>query len=290
MSQRLRERFGDVMTTEEEVREHLGHPSHRVTGNVVSEFDDICQRWISSSTYMVMATASAAGELNVTPKGDPAGSWKVLDAKTLAIGDRPGNRRGKTLLHIIENPNVAMIFLVPGRGETLRIQGQAVVTRNEALRKTLEVNNHVPEFAIAFELESGFFHCMKSGVRGNLWKPENWPDLDKVPTMAESLIAHASLQFPDTLEKMQRALARDAVRRLYEDKPSDPMPAKVAATPGVPKNLPTPGGIVVFDNETGTAIREGTEEELRRSREAALRDGGIGLITDADGRLIYVVQ
>jgi PPOX class probable FMN-dependent enzyme len=118
---------------------------------------------------MLIASADSNGNTDVSPKGDPIGFVKILDDKTLAIPDRLGNKRADTIENILTNPNVGLIFLIPGKTETLRVSGKAQVVRDKALLNSMAVKGKSPDFAIIVTVEEAFFHCSKCMIRSKLW-------------------------------------------------------------------------------------------------------------------------
>src|SRR5258705_2818538 len=127
--------------------------------------------------------------MDVSPKGDPPGFVQVLDDETLAIPDRPGNRRADTFSNVLQNPGVGLIFLIPGKLETLRVNGRARIVRDMALRERMAVQGKVPQIALVVTVEEAFIHCGKCMIRSQLWQPESWPDGDALPSQAECLVA-----------------------------------------------------------------------------------------------------
>lgn len=206
-------RFREIVRSEADLRKVLDEPSELVRNKVVSTIDDVCRRFIASSPFLLITSSDASGVFDVSPKGDPAGFVKVLDDKTLAIPDRPGNNRLDTLRNILANPNVGLIFLIPGIRETLRISGKATIVADLGLRETMRVNGKLPNFAIAVEVERVLFHCSKCMVRSRLWEPAKWPDTRAVPKLAETLIRHAKPV--ETRAELQEMIDRDIRERLY---------------------------------------------------------------------------
>jgi PPOX class probable FMN-dependent enzyme len=206
-------RFNDVVTSVEQLREVLGSPGHRAAQKVVTVLDEPCRRFIAASPFLLLATANARGEMDVSPKGDPAGFAKVLDAKTLAIPDRLGNRRLDSFRNIVENPNVGVIFIVPGTEHTLRVSGKAQIVRDLDLREAMTMNGKAPDHVLVVSVERVLFHCPKCMIRSHLWDPGAWPDPAGIPTLAETLVAHAKLT--ETVDDVQAVIDNDAVKRLY---------------------------------------------------------------------------
>jgi hypothetical protein len=209
----LRARFQDVVTSEAELREVLGSPHGRAAAKVVTVVDEFAARFIAASPFVLIASANAEGDMEVSPKGDPPGFVKVLDENTIAIPDRLGNRRIDTFRNILENPDVGLIFLIPGITHTLRVSGKAIIVRDRALRETMAVGGRLPDHAIVVEVERVLSHCSKCMLRSHLWQPEAWPDAAGVPSLAEILVAHARLAEP--IDEVQAAIDEDAVVHLY---------------------------------------------------------------------------
>ncbi|WEX76260.1 pyridoxamine 5'-phosphate oxidase family protein [Sinorhizobium numidicum] len=141
----LRHRFRDIVTSEEQLRTVLGPPSERSIAKVLRTIDEQARHFIAHSPFVFVASVGADGLLDVSPKGDPAGFVKVLDEKTVAIPDRPGNRRLDTLRNVLGNPNVGLIFLIPGVTHTLRMAGKALIVRDAELHEATIVNGKRPE-------------------------------------------------------------------------------------------------------------------------------------------------
>jgi PPOX class probable FMN-dependent enzyme len=132
-----------------------------------------------------MATASADGRCDASPKGDPAGQLvHVIDDRTIAIAERPGNRRADGYRNILENPHVGLNFLIPGRGDTLRINGRARLVSDAPFFDEMVVKGHRPLLAVVVDIDELFFHCAKAFLRSGLWKPETWDPEARVPRRA----------------------------------------------------------------------------------------------------------
>jgi len=164
----------EVLSTEAAVENVIGKPSPKVLAKVVNHLDDICRSFIARSPFVVVASSDSAGNLDVSPKGDPPGFVCVLDDRTIAIPERLGNRRADTFRNVLQNPNVGLIFIVPDKGETLRISGSARIVRDAWLLERMKVADRVPELALVVTVEEAFVHCTKCMVRSQIWKPETW--------------------------------------------------------------------------------------------------------------------
>jgi PPOX class probable FMN-dependent enzyme len=209
----IRQRFRDVITSEAELRAILGEPVDKAVAKVVTTIDDYSRRFIAHSPFILIGSTGAAGLVDVSPKGDPAGFVKVLDERTLAIPDRLGNRRLDTFRNILNNPNIGLIFLIPGVTYTLRVSGKAMIVRDVELRQSMAMNGKVPDHALVVDVEHVLTHCPKCMVRSGLWQPDKWPDPSDVPPFAETLAAHAKLA--ESLDELHEVLERDTREKLY---------------------------------------------------------------------------
>lgn len=205
--------FADVVTTEEQLREILGYPSQVAANKAVTSLDEHCRAFIASSPFLLIASADANGNMDISPKGDPAGFVQVLDDKTLAIPDRPGNRRGDTFRNILQNPKVGLLFLVPGKRETFRVNGNAMIVRDLWLRERLVMNGKTPDFAIVVNVAEAFMHCAKCVIRSGIWEQEQWPEIDGLPSLARIMIDHANLT--ESADAVQAQIDEGYRTRLY---------------------------------------------------------------------------
>lgn len=205
--------FDDVLSSSEDLVEILGRPNRRVLNKVVSALDEHCAKFIAHAPFVVIASYDAKGRLDLSPKGDPAGFVVLLDQHTLAIPHRPGNRREDTFHNVLQNARIGLIFLVPTKGETLRVSGSAQIVRDSGLRERLAFNGKVPEVALVVTVEEAFLHCSKCMIRSKLWEPSSWASSADLPSLAETMVAHGRLT--DTVSEMQAIIDNDARTRLY---------------------------------------------------------------------------
>lgn len=205
--------FTEIINNEEELRAILGHPSQLVLNKALNALDEHCRAFIAASPFMLIASSNAQGDMDLSPKGDPAGFVQVLDDKTLAIPDRPGNRRADTLRNILQNPKVGLLFLIPGKQETLRVSGRAMIVRDLWLRERMAIKGKIPDFAIVVKVEETFMHCAKCVIRSGLWQQEQWPDLNGLASLARVMIDHAKLA--DSEEQVQASIDVSYRERLY---------------------------------------------------------------------------
>jgi PPOX class probable FMN-dependent enzyme len=205
----------DVVASEEALRQIVPNQFASQTGKIIDHVDDFIRIWIERTPFVALATVSASGRVDVAPKGDPAGFVRVLDEKTLAIPDRPGNHRYDSFLNIIETGRIGLMFMVPNRREVVRVNGSAQVVRDLPLRESMAVNGRVPDFAIVVRVEEAFYHCGKAVIRAGLWEPEKALPVDDLPTYGAALKAHANL--PQPVEEIQRVMMSNEARRLYDE-------------------------------------------------------------------------
>lgn len=205
----------DVITSIDHIYADMRRPYESQTRKFLDHIDDLCRVWIEQSTFLTMATVDRAGNLDVSPKGDPAGFVKLLDARTLAIPDRPGNHRYDGFRNILETGRVGLVFLVPNRNEVLRVNGAAWVVRDKAVRDRCTIKGRVPDFAVIVRVEEAFYHCGKAIIRSRLWHPDRQQATDGLPTYAEALIAHGDLSV--SYDEMAAHLKNNDENRLYDE-------------------------------------------------------------------------
>ena len=206
--------FNDVLGSEAELREMLGHPViAAVVDKTLSKLDRHCITFIQRAPFVLISTADSQGRQDISPKGDAPGFVAVLDEHTLLIPDRPGNQRFDTLCNLFQNPKVGLIFLIPGKRETLRVSGTAQVVRDPELLAGLAAQGKIPALAIAVTVEEAFIHCAKCMIRSKLWQPEAWPSLEGLPSMAEAMKDAAAIPLP--VDAIAGLIANDETERLY---------------------------------------------------------------------------
>ncbi|MEO6605429.1 MAG: pyridoxamine 5'-phosphate oxidase family protein [Aeromicrobium sp.] len=189
-----------TITTETELRDLLGEPMQRVLDKDRATFSPEHRSWLAASPFCLVATSDAAGHCDVSPKGDPAGFALVVDDSTLAIPERPGNKRADGFSNILQNPYVGLIFFIPGRGDTLRVNGRATLLADAPYADQMVVKGHKPVVILEVAVEQIFFHCSKAFLRSSLWKPETW-EPDAVPSRA---VIAKNLERPDdSMEELE---------------------------------------------------------------------------------------
>lgn len=175
-----------IVRTVEELESLYGNP---VPAAVLKELDHLSadyRRYVEVSPFVVIATAGAEG-LDCSPRGDPAGFVRIADPKTLLIPDRRGNNRIDSLRNLIVDPRVALLFLIPGIGQTLRVNGTAVLDTDDELRESFAMEGKAPACVIVVHVEAVYFQCPKALLRSKLWDPASHVDRSVLPTAGEVL-------------------------------------------------------------------------------------------------------
>lgn len=174
-----------TIATLEELVELVGVPNDRAKAKVRDALLPLDRAWLEAAPFCVVATADAEGRCDASPKGDPAGQLvHVIDDSTIAIAERPGNRRVDGYRNILANPHVGLEFLIPGRGDTLRVNGRAELVAEAPFLDAMQVRGKRPILALVVHIEEVFFHCSKAFLRSGLWKPETWEPESRVPRRA----------------------------------------------------------------------------------------------------------
>lgn len=200
------------VTSEAELREMLGEPGPRAATKERTRLHQRDREWLAASPFCLIATSAPDGSCDVSPKGDPPGFAHVVDDATIAIPDRPGNRRVDGFRNILANPHVGLLFVVPGRGETLRINGSARLVREAPFFDHMTVKGHRPTLALVVGIEQIFFHCAKSFLRSSLWQPETWnPDAVAPHAQIVKSVQHTQ----ETLDELERYYGPEYATRLY---------------------------------------------------------------------------
>lgn len=203
----------EEITSATELRELIGEPTRHAVNKTRHRLQDLDRAWLARSPFCVIATADAQGHCDVSPKGDPAGFTHVLDDTTLVLPDRPGNKRLDGFLNVLSNPRVGLNYFLPGRGDTLRINGQARLLRDAPFFDELVVKGNRPRLALLVEVEEVFYHCSKAFLRSELWKPETWQP-DALPSRARIVKA---LEYQEiSLEELEQHYGPRYVERLYD--------------------------------------------------------------------------
>ncbi|MFB3164687.1 pyridoxamine 5'-phosphate oxidase family protein [Neobacillus sp. 179-J 1A1 HS] len=206
--------FKELIHSEEELRTLIGLPSELVERKMITYLDHNCEEYISKSPFLVISSSDQSGNCDVSPRGDMAGFVKVLNEKYLIIPERPGNKRIDTMRNILANPNVGLLFMIPGLGETLRVNGKACLVRDNELLEQMEVKGRKPLLGIGVEVEECFIHCAKAFKRSGVWDLRSWLDEESLPSAAKMIFEHANIPGSST-ESIEERLRESYTKRLY---------------------------------------------------------------------------
>lgn len=177
----------DYITSRDELRRIYQPASPNSLRKELPALDPHCASFIKRSPFVLIGTTDGKGHADVTPKGDRPGFVSVLDSRTVAIPDRPGNNRLDTLENLLVSPAIGLLFLIPGMDETLRLNGTARITADDGLRASFDVDGKLPQAVIVVSVEAAYMHCAKAFMRSQLWKPETWPERSSMPTLGQML-------------------------------------------------------------------------------------------------------
>ncbi|ABM08332.1 pyridoxamine 5'-phosphate oxidase family protein [Paenarthrobacter aurescens] len=198
----------------EELEALIGRPLDRVRQKVRTSLSDFDRQWLAASPFCVISTTDAQGRVDASPKGDPAGFIQVLDEHTIAIPERPGNKLAFGFHNILENPNVGILSVVPGRTDTLRINGTAQIVRDADFFELMIVKGHRPRAAVVVAVDEVFTHCGKAFMRSGLWQPETW-DPDGLPSIA--MLSKTYTQPETPLEDLESYYGPSYAERMYRE-------------------------------------------------------------------------
>ena len=208
------DRFSEPVRSAEELTAIIGTPSSMSLKKELSALDQHMRRFIAHSPFVVISTHSADGRCDASPRGDAAGFIHVLDDRMLLLPDRIGNRRVDSFRNIIETGRIGLLFLIPGLGETLRVNGRALIVRDKKWLKPLTAQGKRPAVAVAVEVEECFLQCAKALLRSKLWEPQARPDLQSLPCAAQMFTDQVQMPEYD-VARMQALLDGAYKNNLY---------------------------------------------------------------------------
>ena len=202
--------MSNEVTTVDELRAIVGHPIEAVAKKVSDRLSGAHRLWLAHSPLGFVATTDAQGRVDVSPKGDPPGFVHVLDDLTIAIPERPGNKRVDGYLNVLQRPQVGTLFVIPGRGDTLRINGRARILSDADYFDAMAVQGKRPILALEIAVEEVFFHCAKAFLRSDAWVPDSW-DPEAVPSVAQMARA---MRADMSLEELERNFSEENMRSM----------------------------------------------------------------------------
>jgi PPOX class probable FMN-dependent enzyme len=175
------------ITDEAELRAIVGSPTELVVSKISDRLNELTRQFIERSPFVCVATKMPDGGIDVSPRGDPPAFVRILDDRTLLIPDRPGNRIADTLTNLIADPSIGLLFLIPGVGDSFRVNGRGFITDDEELLAASEVEGSVPRLGILVSIDEAYTQCSKALIRSDLWNPERHIERSDLPSSGEIL-------------------------------------------------------------------------------------------------------
>ncbi len=189
--------------TLDQLRTAYAQPSELVRKKQLAALERHCRKIVSLSPMVLVGTSDAHGGQDVTPRGGEPGFVHVIDDRTLAMPDWPGNNRLDTLTNLLERPGVGLLFLVPGLDETLRINGKVEIRDDENLRRRFETSGKIPRTVLLVKVEEAYLHCAKAFMRSKLWSPESRIERNALPSIGQMIRDQLSLDGPPAESREQ---------------------------------------------------------------------------------------
>jgi uncharacterized protein len=204
-----------TIADESELREVIGSVQAGVTAKIADHLNGLTRQFIERSPFLCVATGSPDGGLDVSPRGDPAGFVRILEERTLLLPDRPGNRIADTLRNLLEDSRIALLFLIPGVGDTFRVNGRAVIVDDPELLAPCAVEGKVPKLGILVSIEEAYTQCPKALIRSDLWNPARHIDRSELPSPGKILRSLTDPAFDAEEYDRQRAERYARRERFY---------------------------------------------------------------------------
>lgn len=193
-----------VVASEGELRSNFGEPMDIALKKQLGTLDVHCKDFISRSPFLCLGTSAANGKADVSPRGDPPGFVQILDDNTIFIPDRPGNNRLDSMSNIVENPNVGILFMIPGYEDALRVNGKATIVKDQKILERCAVNRKIPQLGIMVDVKEAYLHCAKALRRSKIWRADAQQDRKDMPTLAQMILEQASpADKPPTKEEIK---------------------------------------------------------------------------------------
>jgi uncharacterized protein len=200
-----------TIASESELRGIIGSPSELVAGKIADRLNHLIRQFVERSPFVCVATTRPDGGLDVSPRGDPPGFARILDERTLLLPERPGNRIADTLTNLLHDPRIGLLFLIPGVGDSLRVNGRAVIVDDPELLAESTVDGKVPRLGILVSIDEAYTQCSKAIIRSDLWNPVRHIDRSELPSSGEILKAISDPELD--LEQYDRERAERYARR-----------------------------------------------------------------------------
>ncbi len=200
-----------TISDDAELREIVGYPAELIQAKIADRINSLTRQFIEHSPFVCVATARPDGGLDVSPRGDPAGFVQILDERTLLLPERPGNKLADTLTNLLADPRIALLFLIPGVGDTFRVNGTAVLVDDPELLEPCTVDGKAPKLGILISVDEAYTQCPKAMIRSELWNPDRHIERSELPSSGKILRSLTDPSFDD--EAYDRARAERYARR-----------------------------------------------------------------------------
>ena len=207
-----------VIASEAALRARLGSPMDLAKAKAIPQLDKYCKAFIERSPFVSLATCDKEGRLDVSPRGDEPGFVLVLDDSTLFLPERPGNARCDSLVNVIANPRVGLLFFIPGFEDMLRVNGRASVVDDPVLAARCAVNGKLPKVGLRVTVEEAYLHCAKALKRSRLWDPAAQRDRKELPSLGQMILEQTSAgasPAPETLSAVDAYIEENYRTELY---------------------------------------------------------------------------
>jgi uncharacterized protein len=200
-----------TITDDADLRAVIGSPTELVVSKISDRLNELTRQFIERSPFVCVATKMPNGGIDVSPRGDPAGFVRIIGDRELLIPERPGNRIADTLTNLLADPSIGLLFLIPGVGDSFRVNGRGVITDDRELLTPSAVEGSVPKLGILVSIDEAYTQCSKALIRSDLWNPERHVDRSDLPSSGEIL---RSLNDPGfDAEEYDKARAERYARR-----------------------------------------------------------------------------
>jgi PPOX class probable FMN-dependent enzyme len=204
-----------VITDEDELRTVIGAPTDQLLAKIADHLNGLTRQFIELSPYLCVATSNPDGGLDVSPRGDPAGFVRILDDRTLLLPDRPGNRIADTLTNLLRDQRIALLFLVPGVGDTFRVNGRAVITDDVELLAASAVDGKAPKLGLLITIEQAYTQCSKASIRSDIWNPHKHIERSELPSSGAIMRSLTSEEFDAAAYDRERSERYARRERFY---------------------------------------------------------------------------
>ena len=208
--------FDSAITSVEELRRIYRPPAGPALRKQIDHIDEHCAAFIAHSPFVIVSTTDAEGRCDVSPKGGPPGFVAVLDEHRVALPDFSGNNRLDSFENLVDSPGIALLFLIPGQDETLRVNGRATLTTDAAVLQAASAGGITPKVAVGVDVREAYIHCAKALRRGSVWDTAAWPDRSDMATPTAMLVDHCQLEEFGTIEAMEARLEKSYAATMWK--------------------------------------------------------------------------